>query len=50
VTWDIATRRRIHPVTLWGGLALVVSQPLPLRVSGSGCWLGFAGRATELVR
>ncbi|HLG53056.1 MAG TPA: hypothetical protein VI339_04030 [Steroidobacteraceae bacterium] len=50
VIWDFATRWRIHPVTLWGGLVLVISQPLRLSISGTECWLGFAAWATELVR
>ena len=42
VIWDLSTRRRLHPVTLWAGLATVVSQPLCLAVSGTGPWLAFA--------
>lgn len=48
--WDIATRRRLHAVTLWGGLLLIASQPLRLWLSGTECWLGFAAWAVELVR
>jgi hypothetical protein len=44
----LVTRRRLHPVTLWGGLALVVSQPLRLVVSGTGAWLAFARWLTDL--
>jgi hypothetical protein len=40
--WDFATRRRLHPVTLWAGLAIIVSQILSLAVSGTGPWLAFA--------
>jgi hypothetical protein len=42
VIWDLSTRRRLHPVTLWAGLATIVSQPLSLAVSGTGPWLAFA--------
>jgi len=42
VIWDLSTRRRLHPVTLWAGLATIVSQPLCLAVSGTGPWLAFA--------
>jgi len=48
VVWDLVSRRRLHPATLWGGLALVVSQPLRLVLSGTGPWLAFARWLTEL--
>ena len=48
VAWDLATRGKLHPATLWGGLLVVVSQPLRLAVSGTGPWLDFAGWATGL--
>lgn len=41
--WDFSTRRRLHPVTLWAGLATIVAQPLCLVVSGTAPWLAFAG-------
>lgn len=44
---DRKTRGRLHPATLWGGLALVVSQPLRLAVSGTSWWLAFAGWLTR---
>ena len=50
VIWDFATRRRIHAVTLWGGLLLIASQPMRLWLSGTECWLGFAAWAVGLVR
>lgn len=46
--WDRASRGRLHPATLWGGLALVASQPLRLALSGSAAWLAFARWATGL--
>ena len=42
IVYDLATLRRVHPATLWGGLAIVISQPLRLAISGTGLWLGFA--------
>jgi len=39
---DLVTRRRLHPVTLWGGLLLIVSQPLRLWLSGTDAWLRLA--------
>jgi hypothetical protein len=47
--WDLATRRRLHPVTLWGGLALVLSQPLRLVLSGTDAWMAFARWAVGLL-
>ncbi len=49
VVWDLASRRRVHPVTLWGGLALIFSQPLRFMLSGTHAWLGFAGWAVNLL-
>jgi hypothetical protein len=40
--WDLRIRGRLHPVTLWAGLAIIVSQLLSLLVSGTGPWLAFA--------
>jgi len=48
VMWDLASRGRVHPATLWGGLLLVASQPLRLVVSGTAAWLAFARWATGL--
>lgn len=47
--WDRRSRGRLHPVTLWGGLLIIVSQPLRLVVSGTAGWLAFAGWATGLL-
>lgn len=47
--WDFRSRGRLHPVTLWGGLAIIVSQPLRLMVSGTEGWLAFARWATGLL-
>jgi hypothetical protein len=35
---DRLVRGRLHPVTLWGGLAIVVSGPLRLVLSGTAAW------------
>ena len=48
--WDFRSRGRVHRVTLWGGLLLIVSQPLRLVVSGTAGWLMFAQWATGLIR
>jgi len=47
--WDFRSRGRPHPVTLWGGLLIIVSQPLRLVVSGTQGWLAFARWATGLL-
>lgn len=44
--WDLRSRGRLHPVTLWGGLLLVASQPLRLAVMGTPAWLAFAAWVT----
>jgi hypothetical protein len=47
---DLRTRGRLHPVVLWGGLAIIVSQPLRLAISGTPAWLAFASWAAGLVK
>ena len=44
--WDFRTRGRLHPVTLWGGLLMIASQPVQLVLSGTEAWLAFARWAT----
>jgi hypothetical protein len=50
VVWDLRTRGNLHPVTRWGGLALIVSLPARLALSGTAAWLAFAGWLTALAR
>ena len=40
--YDLATRRRVHPAYVWGGLLIVVSQPLRLAIAQTGAWLAMA--------
>ena len=42
IVYDLATRRRLHSAYLWGGLVILVSQPLRFLISGTGGWLAFA--------
>ncbi len=42
VIYDWVTRRKVHPVYLWGGALLVASVPLRLIISGTGPWKAFA--------
>jgi uncharacterized membrane protein YozB (DUF420 family) len=41
--WDLATLKRLHPATLWGGLAFVVYGPLRGLASSTPIW-GAVGR------
>lgn len=47
--WDLRSRGKLHPVTLWGGLIIIASQPLRLMISGTEPWLAFARWATGLL-
>jgi hypothetical protein len=49
VVWDFASRGRVHPVTLSGGLTLIVFQPVRLMVSETDAWLSLAGWAVSLL-
>ncbi len=42
VAYDTAKHRRLHPAFGWGGLLIVVSQPLRLLLSGTPAWQQFA--------
>ncbi len=42
VAFDAIKNGRLHPVFLWGGLLLVLSQPLRLLLAGTSSWLAFA--------
>lgn len=45
--YDLTTRGKIHPATIWGGLLIVASQPLRLMISATPAWLAFAGWITR---
>jgi hypothetical protein len=47
LVYDLATRRKVHPATIWGGLLIVASQPLRLMISGTPAWLAVAGWLTR---
>lgn len=49
IAWDVATRGRVHPVTLLGGLTVIASQPLRAIVSEADAWLRFAAWAVGLM-
>ena len=48
--WDLKTRRRLHPATLWGGLLLVVSGPLRLALAQTDGWLVLSDWLVRLVK
>lgn len=50
VVWDLKTRGRLHPVTLWGGLLLVVSGPLRLALAHTEGWLSISDWLVDLVK
>ena len=47
--WDFRSLGKLHPVTLWGGLMVVLSQPLRLVISGTDAWMSFARWLTSFV-
>ena len=47
LVYDLSTRGKVHPATIWGGLLIVASQPLRLMISGTQPWLAFAGWLTS---
>ncbi|WP_380875609.1 hypothetical protein ACFB49_05300 [Sphingomonas sp. DBB INV C78] len=47
--WDMATLRRIHPATLWGGLYAFAAISVPVLVWQTDAWLAFIHWATALV-
>ena len=49
ILWDIVSRGRPHPVTVWGGAALIANQLLRFQLAATGAWLAFAGWAVSLV-
>ena len=42
VIYDYAKRGRVHAVYIWGGLAIVISQPLRLAIGRTEMWTTFA--------
>lgn len=42
LVYDRVVRGRIHPAFIWGGLLIVLSQPLRLLLAGTDVWLAFA--------
>ena len=38
ITYDLVTRRRVHPAYLWGGALLILSVPGRLMISSTPTW------------
>jgi hypothetical protein len=47
IIYDLATLKRVHPATLWGGLFLVAWQPLRFMIGASESWHVFASWLTS---
>ncbi|HEX5046646.1 MAG TPA: hypothetical protein VFX89_05955 [Gammaproteobacteria bacterium] len=43
VVYDLATLKRVHAATLWGGILLVATQPLRVLIGFTPQWDAFAG-------
>jgi hypothetical protein len=43
--YDLASRGRVHPATLWGGIALLASGFAQAPIGGTAVWLSLARRA-----
>ena len=48
ITWDLISRRSIHPVTLIGAVVVIASQPLRMLLSETSAWMSFAAWAVRL--
>ena len=42
IVHDYNSRGRVHPVTLWGGACMLVSEPLRFAIGFSEPWQAFA--------
>jgi hypothetical protein len=49
VIWDLVSRGRLHPITLWGGLAVIAAQPLRAMLGATPGWIAFAGWLVSLL-
>ena len=49
IAFDTVKHRRLHPVFLWGGLFIIVMQPLRILLAGTDVWMRFAAALVRLV-
>jgi hypothetical protein len=50
VAFDTIKHRRLHPAFLWGGLFIILSQPLRLMFAGTELWHKIATALVSLVK
>jgi hypothetical protein len=50
VSYDLLTRRRIHPAYLWGGALLILSVPLRLAISTTQTWHSLAEKLVGVAK
>lgn len=49
VLWDLKSRGRLHPVTLWGASSIVAVHALRMPLASTAGWQAFAGWAVQLL-
>ncbi|HEX5108239.1 MAG TPA: hypothetical protein VFV95_07325 [Vicinamibacterales bacterium] len=42
LAYDVGSRRRLHPATLWGGLFLIATQVIRTTAGGTAAWMALA--------
>jgi len=50
VAFDTIRHKRLHPAFLWGGLLIVIMQPLRILLAGTNAWISFAAALVRLVQ
>ena len=50
VVFDTIRHKRLHPAFVWGGLLIVVMQPLRIILAGTHAWTSFAAALVRLVQ
>lgn len=50
VAFDTIRHRRLHPAFLWGGLLIIVMQPLRILLAPTNAWISFAAALVRLVQ
>jgi hypothetical protein len=50
VVFDTIRHKRLHPAFLWGGLLIVIMQPVRILLAGTHAWTSFAAALVRLVQ
>ena len=50
IAFDTIKHRRLHPAFLWGGLLVILSQPLRIMIAGTQAWASIAATLVGLVK